>query len=130
MRTRTRLSLTLGLVLAALTAALIPWWQPQTPPVAQGNSKATEAKPASTGPRDEAAAVAEAKRSKKQVLVDTATTATRQTWALPNGQMRTRMHASPQRAKNADGEWAPIDNTLVRSAKAPRGLGIVPVNAA
>ncbi|MGW7428295.1 hypothetical protein ACWGIN_01970 [Streptomyces sp. NPDC054861] len=130
MRTRTRLSLTLGLVLAALTAALIPWWQPQTPPVAQGNTKATEAKPASTGPRDESAAVAEAKRTRKQVLVDTATTATQQTWALPNGQMRSRMHASPQRAKNADGEWAPIDNKLVRSAKAPRGLGIVPVNAA
>jgi hypothetical protein len=122
--------LTIGLVLAALTAALLSWWQPQTPPVAQGNSKATEAKPAATGPRDEAAAVAEAKRTRKQVLVDTATTATRQTWALPNGQMRTRMHASPQRAKNADGEWAPIDNKLVRSAEAPRGLGIVPVNAA
>ncbi len=25
-RTRTRLTLTLGLVLAALTAALLPWW--------------------------------------------------------------------------------------------------------
>ncbi|MFF7179237.1 FG-GAP-like repeat-containing protein [Streptomyces sp. NPDC008121] len=129
MRTRTRLSLTLGLILAALTAALLPWWQPQTPPVAQGN-KATDAKPASTGPRDESAAVAEAKRTRKQVLVDTATTATQQTWALPNGQMRSQMHATPQRAKNADGEWAPIDNKLVRSAKAPRGLGIVPVNAA
>ncbi|MET9655394.1 hypothetical protein ABZZ44_34690, partial [Streptomyces sp. NPDC006460] len=93
-RTRTRLSLTLGLVLAALTAALLPWWQPDTPPTAHGGS-ATEAKPASTGPRDEATAMAEARRTRKQVLVDTATTATELTWALPNGQLRTRIHALP-----------------------------------
>ncbi|MET9625428.1 DNRLRE domain-containing protein [Streptomyces sp. NPDC006464] len=128
-RTRTRLSLTLGLVLAALTAALLPWWQPDTPPTAHGGS-ATEAKPASTGPRDEATAMAEARRTRKQVLVDTATTATELTWALPNGQLRTRIHALPQRAKNAKGQWAPIDNKLTRTKKAPRGLGIAPANPA
>ncbi|WP_327237794.1 DNRLRE domain-containing protein [Streptomyces sp. NBC_01317] len=133
MRTRTRLSLTLGLVLAALTAALLPWWQPQTPPTAQGtqqSDKSTDTKPVSTGPRDETAAVAEARRAGKQVLVDTATTATEMTWALPNGQMRTQIHALAQRAKNAEGRWAPIDNKLTRTKKAPRGLGIAPVNPA
>ncbi|MEU7017149.1 DNRLRE domain-containing protein [Streptomyces sp. NPDC046385] len=128
-RTRTRLSLTIGLVLAALTAALLPWWQPDSAPVAAGG-KTTEAKRVSTGPKDEVAARAEAVRSGKKVLVDTATTATSLTWALPNGQMRSQMHALPQRAKNAAGDWAPIDNKLTRSDKAPRGLGITPVNAA
>ncbi|XEC27503.1 VCBS repeat-containing protein [Streptomyces fradiae] len=128
-RTRTRLSLTLGLVLAALTAALLPWWQPSTPPTTTG-SGAVDAKQASTGPKDEATAVAEAARTGKKVLVETATSATALTWALPNGQLRTQTHALPQRAKNAEGHWAPIDNTLKRSAKAPRGLGIAPVNGA
>ncbi|MFE1231789.1 hypothetical protein, partial [Streptomyces sp. NPDC058745] len=85
-RTRTRLICTFGLVLAALTASLLPWWQPDAPPTAHGGS-ATEAKPASTGPRDATAARAEARRTRKQVLVDTATTATELTWALPNGQL-------------------------------------------
>ncbi|MFB7269388.1 DNRLRE domain-containing protein [Streptomyces sp. NPDC056244] len=129
MRTRTRLTLTLGLVLAALTASLLPWWQPQPAPTARAD-RATDTKPASTGPRDEAAAVAEARRTRKQVLVDTATTPTELTWALPNGQLRTRIHAVAQRAKNAEGRWAPIDNKLTRTGKAPRGLGIAPVNAA
>ncbi|MFI8960839.1 DNRLRE domain-containing protein [Streptomyces sp. NPDC053493] len=129
MRTRTRLSLTLGLVLAALTAALLPWWQHSTPPTVTG-SKPVDAKQASTGPKDEAAAMAEARRTRKKVLVDTATTATSQTWALPDGQLRTQTYALPQRAKNAAGHWAPIDNTLKRSAKAPRGLGVAPANAA
>ncbi|MFB7365971.1 hypothetical protein, partial [Streptomyces hydrogenans] len=79
-RTRTRLSLTLGLVLAALTAVLLPWWQPDAPPPAAA-PKPADAVPASTGPRDEAAAMAEAKRTGKQVLVDAATTATTQIWA-------------------------------------------------
>lgn len=127
-RTRTRLASTLGLVLAALTAALLPWWQPAAPPTAQ-RSPGTEAKPASTPPRDERAAMTQAKRTGKQVLVETATTATELTWALPNGRLRSQIHALPQRAKNARGHWAPIDNTLERTEKAPRGLGIRPVNA-
>ncbi|MFI1979499.1 FG-GAP-like repeat-containing protein [Streptomyces wedmorensis] len=128
-RTRTRLACTLGLVLAALTAALLPWWQPDGPPTAQP-ARPVEAKPASTGPRDVTAAVKEARLTGKPVLVETATTATELTWALPNGRMRTRIHALPQRAKNAKGQWAPIDNKLVRTKDAPRGLGIRPVNAA
>ncbi len=129
-RTRTRLSLTLGLVLAALTAALLPWWQPGSTPPAEAGKRPVDAKPASTGPKDEATAMAEAVRTGKKVLVETATTATDMTWALPEGTFRTQAHALPQRAKNAAGHWAPIDNTLKRSAKAGRGLGIAPVNAA
>ncbi|MGW8353628.1 FG-GAP-like repeat-containing protein [Streptomyces wedmorensis] len=128
-RTRTRLACTLGLVLAALTAALLPWWQPDGPPTAQ-LAHPVDAKQASTGPRDTKAAVEQARRTGKPVLVETATTATELTWALPNGLMRTRISALPKRAKNAKGQWAPIDNKLVRTKDAPRGLGIRPVNAA
>ncbi|MET9438115.1 hypothetical protein [Streptomyces sp. NPDC006551] len=128
-RTRTRLACTLGLVLAALTAALLPWWQPDSPPTAQGPRPA-EAKPASTGLRDEKAAMSQALRTGKQVLVETETTATELTWALPNGRLRTQIHALPQRAKNAKGQWAPIDNKLERTEGAPGGLGVRPVNAA
>ncbi|XIE80203.1 hypothetical protein AB6O49_24000 [Streptomyces sp. SBR177] len=120
MRTRTRLSFTLGLVLVALTAALLPWWLPGGgQPVEAGG--ATRATPAATGPKDEAAAVAEAVRTGRKVLVDTATTATSLTWALPDGQYRTRITATPTRAKNARGEWADLDNTLKRTAAAPAG---------
>ncbi|MBG0853379.1 VCBS repeat-containing protein [Streptomyces spinoverrucosus] len=127
-RTRTRLTLTLGLVLAALTTALLPWLQPDEPSESQAR-KATDAKQAGTAPRDEAAAAAEARRTKKQVLVDTATTATSLTWAQPNGRLRTRISALPQRAKNAEGKWAPIDNRLKRTEDA-NGLGIRPANPA
>lgn len=126
-RTRTRLTLTLGLVLAALTTALLPWWFPDEPSPQAG--KATDAKQAGTGPRDETAAAAEAKRTGKRVVVDTATTPTSLTWAQPDGQLRTQMTALPQRAKNAQGEWAPIDNRLRRAEDAD-GLGVRPVNPA
>ncbi|WP_431967284.1 DNRLRE domain-containing protein [Actinacidiphila sp. bgisy160] len=129
-RTRTRLSLTLGLVLAALTAALLPWWQPGGSPPATAGRGASNATPASTGPRDEAAAMAQAMRTHKQVLVDTATSATTLTWALPNGRFKSRITAAPTRAKNAKGQWAPVDNTLKRTAGAPGGLGIAPANPA
>ncbi|WP_329541907.1 FG-GAP-like repeat-containing protein [Streptomyces sp. NBC_01358] len=131
-RTRTRLALTLGLVLAALTAALLPWWQPggPSPTTADGATGATDAAPASTGPRDEATAMAQALRTHAQVLVDTATSATALTWALPDGRFKTRITAAPIRAKNAKGEWAPVDNTLKRTAAAPKGLGIAPANPA
>ncbi|MEU0056166.1 DNRLRE domain-containing protein [Streptomyces sp. NPDC006334] len=128
-RTRTRLALSLGLVLAALTTALLPWWHPDDPSPPQAR-KATDARQAGTGPRDQAAAQAEAQRTRKPVLVDTATTADSQTWAQPDGQLRTRITALPQRAKNAAGVWAPIDNRLRRVKNAARGLGVQPVNPA
>ncbi|MET9439097.1 DNRLRE domain-containing protein, partial [Streptomyces sp. NPDC006551] len=48
---------------------------------------------------------------------------------MPDGKMRTQIHSLPQRAKNAEGEWAPIDTTL-RPVKNAGSLGIRPVNAA
>ncbi|MFD1659319.1 DNRLRE domain-containing protein [Streptomyces caeni] len=128
-RTRTRLALTLGLVLAALTTALLPWWHPDEPSAPQAG-KATGARQAATAPRDEAAAAAEARRTGKRVVVDTATTATSLTWAQPDGQLRTRITALPQRAKNAEGKWAPIDNRLRRTDDTADGLGVRPVNPA
>lgn len=128
-RTRTRLALTLGLVLVALTTALLPWRSADeaSPPL---SNKAAQARKAATGPRDEAAAQSEALRTHKQVLVDTATTATSQTWARPDGLLRTRMTALPARAKTAAGAWAPVDNRLRRVKGAARGLGVQPVNPA
>ncbi|UQA37191.1 DNRLRE domain-containing protein [Streptomyces sp. HNA39] len=131
-RTRTRLTCTLGLLLAALTAALLPWWQPgadSPSPGGDGPAVAKPAKPVSTGLRDESAAMAEALRRGREVLVDTATSATSRTWALPDGQWRSEFHALPQRAKNAEGRWADIDTTLKRTSKADDGLDIRPANA-
>ncbi|MFF5974397.1 hypothetical protein ACFY7C_23020 [Streptomyces sp. NPDC012769] len=48
---------------------------------------------------------------------------------MPNGKMRTQIDVMPQRAKNAQGKWAPIDTTLRRTAGAG-ALAIRPVNAA
>ncbi|MFI5620287.1 DNRLRE domain-containing protein [Streptomyces sp. NPDC051567] len=128
MRTRTRLSCTLGLLLAALTAALLPWWPQPDDPV-PGGGTAADATAVATGPRDETAAVAEALRTGTQVPVDTATTATELVWALPDGQFRAQIAAVPQRAKNAGGQWAPIDTKLSRTQNAPGGLGVGPANA-
>ncbi|GAQ57778.1 FG-GAP-like repeat-containing protein [Streptomyces acidiscabies] len=114
MRTRTRLTLAIGLVLAALTVALLPWWHPDDPPTPAARGP-VDARKAEVGPRDEAAAVAESRRTGKAVAVDTATTATELTWALPDGRMRTEVAALPRRAKNAEGRWAPIDNRLRRT---------------
>ncbi|HEX5595048.1 MAG TPA: DNRLRE domain-containing protein [Micromonosporaceae bacterium] len=127
-RTRTRLIITLGLV-AALIAALLPLWWAGTDKSRSRPNAGINAAPASIGPRSEATAMADALRTDKEVLVETATTATSLTWALPSGQLRTEFHAVPQRAKNATGRWAPIDTTLTRTEDAPRGLGVRPVNA-
>ncbi|MFC7535682.1 hypothetical protein ACFQV6_44110, partial [Actinoplanes sp. GCM10030250] len=114
MRTRTRLYGTLGLVLATtVTAASIPWWP-------DGGSDTTAATPghrdqaitAVTKLKDQATAVTEALRTRKEVLIEQATTATSQTWARPDGQLRSEFTAVPQRAKTGDGRWAAIDNTL------------------
>ncbi|MFI5759281.1 DNRLRE domain-containing protein [Streptomyces sp. NPDC051569] len=127
MRTRTRLTLTLGLVLAALTAVLLPWPYTDAPSTPQA-VKPVDARQAGTGPRDETAAAEEARRTGKEVAVDTATTATSLTWARPDGQLRTQISATPRRAKNAEGKWAPVDNRLRRTDDDPDGLGISPVN--
>ncbi|MEV6304050.1 DNRLRE domain-containing protein [Actinoplanes sp. NPDC051861] len=123
-RTRTRLVCT-GLLLAAtLTVASIPWWPDgaETSP-ADRVEGALPALPAVTGLKDEATAVAEALRTGKEVLVEKSTTATSQTWARPDGQLRSDFTAVPQRAKTRTGSWAPIDNTLKAD-----GPAVTPVN--
>ncbi|MDM4723057.1 hypothetical protein QTQ03_26915 [Micromonospora sp. WMMA1363] len=123
-RTRTRLALTVGLLLAAVVVTLLPWW-PGTDKPRQGVVSAAPAPP-----RDERTAMTEALRTGKEVLVETATSATSLTWALPSGELRSTMHATPQRAKTATGRWAPVDTTLTRTGtNTPDGLDIRPVNA-
>ncbi|WP_424213961.1 DNRLRE domain-containing protein [Streptomyces sp. BI20] len=130
-RTRTRLTATLGLLVAALVAALMPWWQPDSPPTA-ADTGAGEARQAATGPRDAKAAATEARRTGKDVPVETETDATTLTWAQPDGRLRTKISALPQRAKTVEGDWAPIDTTLANDAKAKdaNGLTVRPANAA
>ncbi|KAB1938169.1 VCBS repeat-containing protein [Micromonospora sp. ALFpr18c] len=122
-RTRTRLTLTLGVLLAALVATLLPLSRSDQP-------RRAALAPVPAAPRNEASAMADALKIGKDVLVDTATTATSLTWAMPSGQLRTTIHAVPQRAKNTAGQWAAVDNTLTRAGSATGGLDIRPVNAA
>ncbi|MCN0179071.1 DNRLRE domain-containing protein [Salinispora arenicola] len=122
-RTRTRLALTLGLMLTAVVTALLPWW-----PTADEPPKGVVSI-AAAPLKDEAAAMAKALSTGKEVLVETATSATSLTWALPNGQLRSTFHATPQRTKSTAGRWRPVDTTLTRTDTTPDGLGIRPVNA-
>ncbi|WP_341719571.1 DNRLRE domain-containing protein [Micromonospora sp. FIMYZ51] len=119
-RTRTRLTLT-GVLLAALTAALLPGW-----PGAEPRQAVVAAPP--PAPRDEIMARDEARRTGNEVLVETATTATTMTWALPTGQLRTTIHATPQRVRDDAGRWVPVDNTLTHVTDGHDGLHIRPVN--
>ncbi|MFY1697922.1 hypothetical protein [Solwaraspora sp. WMMA2101] len=125
-RTRTRLTVTVALISAALVATTLPWIVPALDRSAP--QQPAEAAPAA--PRDEAAAFDEARRTGEEVLIDTDTTATAQTWARPDGQLRTTTHSIPQRAQDASGQWAPIDTDLTQVAAAENGLGVRPVNPA
>ncbi|MEV5212028.1 DNRLRE domain-containing protein [Micromonospora sp. NPDC053740] len=121
-RTRFRLTLTLGVLLAALVATPLPLrWTDQP--------RDTALAPVPVAPRDEATAMTDARRTGTDVLVDTATSATSLTWAMPNGHLRTTVHAIPQRSKNAAGQWVAVDNTLTRGGSTASGLDIRPVNA-
>ncbi|SCF30129.1 DNRLRE domain-containing protein [Micromonospora chokoriensis] len=121
-RTRTRLILTMGVLLAALVAIPLP-----TPWADQPRDSVLA--PTPPAPRDEATAMADALRTGTDVLVETATSATSLTWALPSGHLRTTTHATPQRTKNPAGQWVAVDNTLTRNGTAADGLTIRPVNA-
>ncbi|MFY1700957.1 DNRLRE domain-containing protein [Micromonospora sp. WMMA1923] len=126
-RTRTRLLCTMGFLLAALLAAALPFWlRPEDPRV--GRDRATAAAPA-VAERDHASAMAEARRTGQEVVVETETTETSQTWALPSGQLRTTISALPRRLKTDTGGWAAVDTTLTRSGQTADGLDIRPVNA-
>jgi hypothetical protein len=126
-RTRTRLTCTVGLLSAVLVAALLPLvlWSASTSDRPGDRHGITRAAPAFLGPHDETTARVEARRTGKDVLVDTATTGTTLTWARPNGQLKAQIHAVPQRAKNADGQWTPVDAKL---SKTKGELGVRPGN--
>lgn len=118
-RTRARLTCTALVLVAVLTVALLP---------AQPRQQIRAATPAPTALSPEAAARAEARRTGHEILIDAATTATAQTWALPDGQFRTTVHAVPQRERDASGQWAPIDTGLRKVTAPVQGLGIEPAN--
>jgi hypothetical protein len=128
-RTRTRLLCTLGLLLALLLAAGLPYWLRADDRRSSGRDEAAGAAAAAPAGRDYAAAMAEARRTGQEVLVDTETTATSLTWARPDSKLRTTFHAVPQRARTATGQWAPIDLALTRSGDSQDGLAVRPVNA-
>ncbi|WP_433826194.1 hypothetical protein ACQP2E_29430 [Actinoplanes sp. CA-015351] len=128
-RTRTRLGVTIGLVMAAaLTAASLPLIPDNDEKPIAAQDEPVAAVPAGIGPKDEATALQEARRTGKDVLVDRATTAFSQLFARPDGQLRDVTSALPQRAKDANGQWAPIDNTLSLDPAATDGLGVIPAN--
>ncbi|MFJ9828925.1 DNRLRE domain-containing protein [Streptomyces sp. NPDC101160] len=64
-------------------------------------------------PVTSAEALAQAKRTGKEVMVTAAHTADSTTWAQPDGLLRTRIYSDTIRAKSG-GEWKPIDTTLHR----------------
>ncbi|GAB3150433.1 VCBS repeat-containing protein [Micromonospora sonneratiae] len=114
----------MGVLLAVLVAVLPLWW-----PGTADKSRKAAVGPLPVAPlRDAAAAMAEALRTGKETLVETATSATSLTWALPSGQLRSTIHATPQRMQDARGRWTPIDNTLTRTGNNADGLDIRPVN--
>ncbi|WP_343244492.1 DNRLRE domain-containing protein [Streptomyces sp. SID11385] len=126
MRTRARLCLVLGLLVAALTASLLPWTHGGTAATraADGGTRAQD-EPAAPHVRTATEAVAQAARAREKVLIEAETTATSRTWALPDGTRESEFGALPQRAKNAKGEWAPLNTRLRHTSK-----GVEPVNAA
>jgi hypothetical protein len=116
-RTRVRLACTLVAVPAVLVAASVPFWPHGGAEPRTQRDSAVDVTPVALGPKDENAAMTEAATSGKDVLVDKATSATSQTWALPDGKLRTTISAGPQRAKNSQGQWAPIDTKLTLTGK-------------
>lgn len=126
-RSRARLACTLGLVAAALLAGLLPVLLPfGDDGTAPRPAAATGGEPAGDAPMDADAAMARATETGEEVLVAAETTPTSQTWALPEGEYRSQIHALPQRARNnAEGTWADIDTTLEHTDQ-----GVVPVNSA
>ncbi|MEV6349921.1 DNRLRE domain-containing protein [Actinoplanes sp. NPDC051851] len=122
-RTRTRRVCTMGLLVAALVAALLPGWPLHSGP----RTRAVAVPPAATDRDDTSDALAEARTTGTDVLIASATTATSLSWAQPNGELRAEIHASPQRTRNAQGAWTPIDTTLNR---VPGGAGLTVAPAA
>jgi hypothetical protein len=101
-RSRTRVALASGLVLAVgvTTAAVLSNSHDDTT-VALGASAATE----------EAAALEQARRTGKQVLVPSLTDETTEVFARPEGDFQANLAAAPVRV-NKGGTWVPVDLNL------------------
>jgi hypothetical protein len=69
-----------------------------------------------SGALDEAAASAKAARTGEEVEADELATPTTRVVALPEGGFRAEVSALPSRVQDGDGEWQPVDNTLIRNA--------------
>ncbi|MFD4655942.1 ricin-type beta-trefoil lectin domain protein [Kitasatospora sp. NPDC058444] len=67
-------------------------------------------------PRPAELAIAEAKRTGKDVPIPALTDEFSTTTAMPSGRLRQEQHMDAQRVKRADGSWASLDDTLLRRA--------------
>ncbi|MFJ2777933.1 ricin-type beta-trefoil lectin domain protein [Kitasatospora sp. NPDC087315] len=67
-------------------------------------------------PRPAELAIAEAKRTGKDVPIPSLTDEFSTTVATPVGRLRQEQHMDAQRVKRADGSWTALDDTLVRRA--------------
>ncbi|MFF4923932.1 ricin-type beta-trefoil lectin domain protein [Kitasatospora sp. NPDC001261] len=65
-------------------------------------------------PRPAELAIAEAKRTGKDVPIPSLTDEFSTTTATPGGRLRQEQHMDAQRVKRADGSWTSLDDTLVR----------------
>lgn len=104
-------------IAALAVTALISTFGVQ-PVVGQLPTAAAAAEPESGQPEsrpDQATASAAAKSSGERVEIASATNVDRQVFAEPDGTLTAELNSGPVRAKNATGEWAPIDTTLVES---------------
>ncbi|MFF4620640.1 DNRLRE domain-containing protein [Nonomuraea jabiensis] len=103
--------------LIAATLTIFPGSPAQADPTATPTT--TSASTSRTFPRpddpDEAlrAAITEAKKRGKPVEVATAASSSGRTWAYPDGHLTSDIYAGPARVKQANGEWAWIDNSLI-----------------
>ena len=64
---------------------------------------------------DQAAALAAAKTSGERVEISPQTDVDRQVFAEPDGSLTAEVNSGPVRAKNAAGDWAPINTDLVEA---------------
>lgn len=106
-RGRRALSVGLAGVLAAAVLNVVPAGS-----VSAGASAPPAAGDAASAP--EGTAVAEARRTGRQVEIPGETTETTRILANPDGTLTEEQSAGPERAQRPDGSWGPIDTSLVK----------------
>ncbi|MEN3586448.1 DNRLRE domain-containing protein [Streptomyces sp. ZYX-F-203] len=105
---RSRIAVLAVSLVAALVAGLLTWapWHSGTTGAASPGADKDDA------PAGAEAAMREARETDEEVVVETETTESSLTYALPDGTWRTESHAVPVRAQRPDGSWAPVDARL------------------